>query len=92
MVRSESTGATQQKPWVRRIERRFRSAASIGELHKWMYDQYSLAALLQETGFCDTVLRGHDTSSYPGWQEFALDTEPDGRPCKPHSLYMEAFK
>ena len=92
MVRTESTGATQQKAWVRRIERIFRTAANTGELHMWMYDQYSLAALLQETGFRDPIVREHSTSAYPGWQEFALDTEPDGTPYKPYSLYMEAFK
>jgi predicted SAM-dependent methyltransferase len=92
MVRTESDGTAQQKGWVRRIERKFRSAASTGELHKWMYDRYSLAELLKETGFHDPVVREHDTSTYPRWREFGLDTERDGTPYKKHSLYMEAFK
>jgi predicted SAM-dependent methyltransferase len=92
MVRTESDGTAQQKGWVRRIERKFRSAASTGELHKWMYDRFSLAALLKETGFRDPTVQNHDTSAYPRWREFGLDTEPDGTPYKKHSLYMEAFK
>jgi hypothetical protein len=92
MVRTEGDGTAQQTGWVRRIERRFRSAASTGELHKWMYDRYSLAALLTEAGFRDPKVRDHDTGAYPGWREFGLDTEPDGTPYKEHSLYMEAFK
>jgi predicted SAM-dependent methyltransferase len=92
MVRTESAGTAQQRTWVRRIERKFRNAASTGELHKWMYDRYSLAALLEETGFRDPTVRKHDTSAHPRWRDFGLDTEPDGTPYKKHSLYIEAFK
>jgi SAM-dependent methyltransferase len=92
MVRTESAGTAQQQPWIRRMERTFRSAASTGELHKWMYDQYSLSALLKDTGFQDPTICEHDTSSYSRWREFGLDTKLDGTPSKGHSLYMEAIK
>jgi predicted SAM-dependent methyltransferase len=68
---------------------RFRSR---GEIHQWMYDRYSLARLLQQTGFSEPKVLGPGESQVPGWAAFNLDTEPDGTSYKPDSLYMEAFK
>lgn len=60
-----------------------------GILHRWMYDRFSLEKLLQDIGF-DTIQSHNEvTSQIVGWQKFNLDTEPDGRPYKPGSLYME---
>lgn len=92
MVRTEGDGTAVQRPWVRRIERRFRSAAGTGEAHKWMYDRYSMAALLERVGFRAPTVCDHDTSAFQGWRGFGLDTEPDGTPYKKHSLYMEATR
>lgn len=61
-----------------------------GEQHRWMYDRFSLAWLLEEAGFDGVVLRGAGTSGVEGWTAFGLDSEPDGSPYKPLSLYVEA--
>jgi len=67
---------------------RFRNA---GEVHQWMYDDYSLRHLLEEQGF-NLVVRTTANESYvKEWTSFNLDTEPDGSIYKPDSLYMEAF-
>jgi SAM-dependent methyltransferase len=68
---------------------RFRQS---GEIHKWMYDRYSLGRCLREAGFADVrQCTAHD-SAIPGWQDYHLDTEPGGQIYKPDSLYVEAIK
>lgn len=63
-----------------------------GEIHQWMYDRYSLARLLEQTGFHHPVQRTACESATENWLQFHLDTEPDGTVYKPDSLYMEATK
>jgi SAM-dependent methyltransferase len=68
---------------------RFRQS---GEVHKWMYDRYSLGAALRQAGFDQVQECSAFESQIPGWRDFCLDTEPDGTIYKPDSLYMEAVK
>ena len=63
-----------------------------GEIHRWMYDRYSLAQVLEQAGFVAPKRIGPSESSIPGWPAFNFDTEPDGRTYKPDSLYMEAVR
>jgi predicted SAM-dependent methyltransferase len=68
---------------------RFRKS---GEIHLCMYDSYSLASLLRDTGFSNSQRQTATESRIPNWSSFHLDFEPDGRVYKADSLYMEAFK
>lgn len=68
---------------------RFRLA---GEVHQWMYDRYSLARLLKQSGFHDPQLQDANASLIPNWTSFNLDTLPDGQVIKPDLFYMEAIK
>ena len=63
-----------------------------GEVHLWMYDRYSLKALLQDAGFKNITLCGPIESMIPNWSSYNLDTEPDGMVYKPDSIYMESQK
>ncbi len=63
-----------------------------GEIHRWMYDRYSLGKLLESAGFNSPRNVGPAESAIPGWVDFNLDTEPDGRVYKPDSLFMEATR
>ena len=63
-----------------------------GEIHQWMYDSYSLARLLRETGFADPQRCGATQSRIPNWAAYCLDNEVDGSTYKPDSLFMEAVK
>ncbi len=63
-----------------------------GEIHRWMYDRFSLGVALRDAGFRDPVRRGAGESQIPGWSTFCLDTELDGGIYKPDSLYMEAVR
>jgi SAM-dependent methyltransferase len=63
-----------------------------GEVHRWMYDAYSLARLLRGTGFCNSVRREPSESLIPNWAGYHLDVGADGKPHKPDSLFMEASK
>ncbi len=68
---------------------RFRQS---GEVHQWMYDRYSLAVLLEKSGFKNIIQCTAAESSIPNWTSFNLDTELDGTVYKPDSLFMEAIK
>jgi SAM-dependent methyltransferase len=63
-----------------------------GEIHQWMYDAYSLARLLRDTGFLNPIRQAATESRIPNWAGYCLDNEPDGRAYKPDSLYMEASR
>jgi SAM-dependent methyltransferase len=68
---------------------RFRSQ---GEIHKWMYDRYSLGRLLVQSGFKSASVMTAFTSANRRWETFQwLDVE-DGKVRKPDSLFMEAIK
>jgi predicted SAM-dependent methyltransferase len=62
------------------------------EVHKWMYDQYSLSQLLLLSGFRDPNRVTASMSFIWNWGKFNLDTDIEGTIYKPDSLYMEAFK
>jgi predicted SAM-dependent methyltransferase len=63
-----------------------------GEIHKWMYDRYSLAQLLLQVGFESPNQCSAIESAIPNWTSFNLDTAPDGTVYKPDSLFMEACR
>jgi len=69
-------------------ESRFRTQ---GEIHRWMYDRYSVRKLLEGSSFTRVDLKTATTSYLPGFSDFALDAD-DGRVRKPDSLFMEAIK
>ncbi len=63
-----------------------------GEIHRWMYDSYSLKKALNAAGFVDIIERSATESYMPDWQTYFLDNEPNGSIYKPDSLYMEGRK
>lgn len=68
---------------------RFRNG---GEIHKWMYDKYSLKLLLQSCGFVDVIEREADESYMSEFNKYCLDVETNGNIYRPDSLIMEAKK
>ncbi|MBE2213394.1 MAG: methyltransferase domain-containing protein [Opitutaceae bacterium] len=64
-----------------------------GEVHRWMYDRYSLPRLLMSCGFRDpTVREFHSSAIAPDWPGFGLDTDEDGKPLKPDLLFVECVR
>jgi predicted SAM-dependent methyltransferase len=63
-----------------------------GEVHQWVYDRYSLEALLKGAGFLDIRVCHASESEIPNFNSYLLDIEPDGSVRKPDSLVMEARK
>lgn len=63
-----------------------------GELHKWMYDRFSLARLLENAGFIAVRQCSAQESTIPRFREYLLDETVDGPVRKPDSLFMEARK
>ena len=68
---------------------RFRTS---GEVHQWMYDEYSLSKLLLHVGFKDTIRVEANESKIENFNNFLLDIEKDGGVRKPDSLFIEAVK
>ncbi|MBL4654316.1 MAG: methyltransferase type 11, partial [Bacteroidia bacterium] len=62
-----------------------------GEIHQWMYDQYSLKKLLSSCRFKDPQVKTASESGIPHWAECNLDLI-EGAVNKPDSLFMEAYK
>lgn len=60
-----------------------------GESHLWMYDRVSLRRLFVQAGFTDIARHQADTSGIDGFVQFDLDTDSQGQPYKPESLYLE---
>lgn len=93
MVGKESSGTNIQPAFVRVIEKIVRGGPrKIGELHRWMYDKYTLQALLKDIGFVDVREHRYYSSRIDGWQQFNLDSNHDGKVYKPNSLYIEGVK
>jgi predicted SAM-dependent methyltransferase len=63
-----------------------------GEIHKWMYDRYSLPRLLERVGFKDCKCCAANESSIPNFNSYLLDLNPDGTVRKPDSFFTEAAK
>ncbi len=64
---------------------------SQGEIHRWMYDRYSLRELCQAAGFVDFRVCTADESQIEGYSEYELDSN-DGQVCKPDSIFVECNK
>ena len=93
MVRTVSGGTKEQKGLARLVDLLIIGSPSRrGELHKWMYDQFSMSRILMNTGFINIEVKTFDQSLVDRWNSFKLDINPDGKEYKPGSLYMEAIK
>lgn len=62
-----------------------------GEIHRWMYDRFSLQRLLINSGFSDISICPAHESGIPDFNSYNLDII-DGKVRKPDSLFMEAIK
>jgi SAM-dependent methyltransferase len=61
-----------------------------GEVHRWMYDDYSLARALAQAGFAQPRRRTAFESAIAGFAAYRLDVDEAGGVRKPDSMYMEA--
>ena len=61
---------------------------SSGEVHQWMYDRYSLTALLSEAGLSQIKIMGANESRIPNFNGFELEAI-NGKIKKPDSLFIE---
>jgi predicted SAM-dependent methyltransferase len=62
-----------------------------GEVHRWMYDRFSLGILLEQSGFTQVKVCRADESQIPDFNKYGLDLK-EGKALKPDSLYMEAVR
>jgi len=62
-----------------------------GEIHRWMYDRFSLKRLLERSGFKDVRVYRADESRICNFNSYELDIE-EGKIRKPDSLFMEGRK
>lgn len=64
---------------------------SQGEIHRWMYDRYSLRELTESTGFVDFRVCQADESEIADYSKFELDSA-GGFVRKPDSIFIECQK
>lgn len=62
-----------------------------GEIHRWMYDRFSLKTLCTDRGFTDFKVQSATGSSIEGYESFELDSA-NGNVRKPDSLFVECRK
>jgi predicted SAM-dependent methyltransferase len=63
-----------------------------GEVHQWVYDQWSLRKLLEANGFASLQVKQHGISEIPEWRRFNLEIDVDGVIQKPDLLIVEGRK
>jgi hypothetical protein len=63
-----------------------------GEIHKWMYDRYSMSVLMSHAGFQQCRVCAANESQIPAFNSYLLDINEDGSIRKPDSLFVEAMK
>ena len=62
-----------------------------GEVHRWMYDRFSLKRQMEKSGFTDVKKCTAYESGIAGFPGFNLDVA-EGKVRKPDSLFMEGVK
>ena len=62
-----------------------------GEIHRWMYDRYSLRELCTQAGFTDFRIQTAFESQIEGYVDYELDSV-DQQIRKPDSLFVECTK
>lgn len=62
-----------------------------GEIHRWMYDRFSLRELCEKHGFSGFTICRADESQIKRFSDFQLDFD-GARPRKPDSLFVECRK
>jgi ubiquinone/menaquinone biosynthesis C-methylase UbiE len=92
-VRQEAHGTSRQKPLRRFIENiLLGDARKRGEIHQWMYDRFSLKAMLLQLGYLEIHIKKYNESLIPNWNSYGLDLDENGNEYKPGSLYVEGVK
>jgi hypothetical protein len=56
------------------------------------YEPAGYPPLIHASSLTDIQVVTATLSRIPGWTSYELDSEPDGQPLKPDSLYVEAMK
>jgi SAM-dependent methyltransferase len=69
---------------------RFRTRS--GEVHRWVYDEYSLKCALERVGFYQLQARDHGDSRIQGWKDYCLEVSEEGAVHKPDLLIVEGVK
>lgn len=93
MVNQVPSGRSSQNLVTRLLERIFvRDTRANGESHQWMYDSWSLAALLDDLGFADIKTVDATTSRIKSWGQWCLDVNEDGTIYKRDSIFIECQK
>lgn len=64
---------------------------SQGQIHRWMYDRFSLKRLVTHHGFTDFRITTALESKIPDFDRYKFDAI-DGVPLKPNSIFIEASK
>ena len=92
MLRQEEPKKGMPAPVVQPSPTQVAEFRASGEVHKWMYDRYSLSVLLNQAGFHQFKVCACNESQIPAFNSYLLDINADGTIRKPDSLFVEARK
>lgn len=65
-----------------------------GEVHRWMYDNFSLRRLLKNHNFSNIKVQNFNTSMMPDWDQYQFDRSKfdPTKAKKPESIFIEGIK
>lgn len=93
LTQNEPTTRRVQKPVTRWLEKvLLGDGEKTGWKHRWMYDHFTLEAMLSRAGFNMCKQTTAWESRIEDWKNYGLDMDTEGNERKPESLYMEAFR
>jgi SAM-dependent methyltransferase len=92
VLRQEKPETGRPAPLEQRSPSQVAEFRASGEIHKWMYDRYSLSVLVNQAGFQQFKVCAPDESRIPAFNSYLLDINADGSTRKPDSLFVEARK
>jgi SAM-dependent methyltransferase len=94
LARRESGHTREQPPLRRFLENKLLGdARRRGEAHMWMYDRFSLIALLTQLSYRNPEIQQFNSSRIASWNEYGLDrNETGGEYHIAKSLYVEVQK
>jgi len=92
MVRKESFGTSKQNLLVKIIERIFKGdAIKSGEIHRWLYDYFSLRRILEKIGFKNVKKKKHNESDIPNFSNYSFEESYQDKD-EDKNLFIEAVK
>ena len=87
--------------WLKKIKKILKTTVipnkdprKTGEVHRWMYDRFSMGRLFRDNGFKMVTITEFNKSLIPDWNIYSFDSSKfdQAKQKKPESIYVEGVK